>query len=134
MGKRKSKEIKYEKFLVCPNCKYPMYRKKALRTIGLEPSFCKGCGIDLTGILKNAKQVMMNQSYDYEIQADDCTELTDTDKEKLEKLNYFISNDDDLKEISIIPCNEKKIVLHSMMEVERFIEIIKNHSRLVFDT
>lgn len=71
---------------------------------------------------------------DYEIQADDCTELTDADKEILERLDYFISNDDNLKEISIIPCNEKKIVLNSMMEVERFIAIIQDRSRLVFDT
>lgn len=47
---------KYEKFLVCPNCKSPVCRKSALKVQKMGPTFtyCRRCGAKLTSVIGKA--------------------------------------------------------------------------------
>lgn len=68
---------------------------------------------------------------EYEISEEDCVEQSENEKEAIKKLNYFVAEDKENGEISVIPCNEK-ISLHSMKEVKTFIDIIQKSSQSMF--
>ncbi len=54
MKKKKiNKVMKFEKFLVCPNCKRPLCRKRALKVKGLRTRYCDRCGFDYTDMIKH---------------------------------------------------------------------------------
>ena len=59
-------------------------------------------------------------------------ELTEAEKECLKEINYIITEDREKKEISIIPCNESNITLHSMTETELFKKILLKSIQSVF--
>ena len=50
-------KLKFKKFLVCPNCGYPILKKKALgiiQDVGSSYNYCKGCGVETASIIKMA--------------------------------------------------------------------------------
>ena len=45
----------FEKFFVCPNCKAPLYRKKALKQNGKPGvNYCGKCGMKIASALNEA--------------------------------------------------------------------------------
>lgn len=59
-------------------------------------------------------------------------ELTEAEKEFLKRINYIITEDREKKEISIIPCNELNITLHSVSEAKLFKKILLKSIQSVF--
>lgn len=52
MGKKK-KGMKFEKFLVCPNCKRPLCRKSVLELKGYQSRYCDRCGFYYADVIKH---------------------------------------------------------------------------------
>ncbi len=54
MGKNKKKILKVKKFLVCPNCGRPYFKKSALKIKGAGRGygFCGHCGFELRRAFK----------------------------------------------------------------------------------
>lgn len=48
------KDKKFEKFLVCPNCKSPIFRKSALKTMEPNNEYCTNCGTKIATTVERA--------------------------------------------------------------------------------
>jgi hypothetical protein len=48
----------FEKFMVCPNCKRPLLRKKAIKSgVPYRGNYCGYCGSDISSTIKEALEI-----------------------------------------------------------------------------
>ncbi|MBO5030656.1 MAG: hypothetical protein J6D08_02015 [Lachnospiraceae bacterium] len=54
MGKKKNKNLQIEKFVVCPNCRKPIFRVSNLKIKGCAKgyNFCGACGYEINMAFK----------------------------------------------------------------------------------